>query len=176
LLVCAGTMLHELDRRLQYGPGMRVQRLVEAGFLIAAFFSGDVRFAYVPLGLAVLQTLSARLVPVALVVAAFIAAPREHRLGDLYFDFGGTRGACAVSVCVMATGIWLVRGGHAIVGWLLLAFPTASLVLAPTVGFCCGCAVYVAMREVLAKLGVAKRYANGACDIGIDRTEASGHQ
>ena len=55
-------MLHELDRRLQYGPGMRVHRLVEAGFLIAAFFSGDVRFAYVTLGLGVLQTVSARLV------------------------------------------------------------------------------------------------------------------
>lgn len=170
------TMFRELDRRLQYGPGMRLQRLVEAGFLIAAFFSGDVRFAYVTLGLAVLQTLSARLVPIALVIAAFSAAPREHRLSDLYFDLGGTRGACAVSVCVMATGTWLIRGGHGVAGWLLLALPTASFVLAPTVGFCCGCAVYVALREVLAKVGVAKRYANGACDIDIDRSEASGHQ
>ena len=144
--------------------------------MVTAFFSGDVRFAYVTLGLAVLQTVSARLVPVALGVALFSAAPREHRLSDLYFDLGGTRGACAVSVCVMGTGIWLVRAGHGIVGWLLLAFPTASFVLAPTVGFCCGCAVYVAMREVLAKLGVAKRYANGACDIDIGRTEASDHQ
>ena len=176
MLICGRGMFHELDRRLQYGPGMRVQRLVEAGFLIAAFFAGDVRLAYVALGLGVLQTVSARLVPVALVVAAFSAAPHEHRLSDLYFDLGGTRGSWAISVCVMASGIWLVRAGHGIVGWLLLAFPTASFVLAPTVGFCCGCAVYVAMREVLAKLGVAKRYANGACDIEIERTEASGHQ
>jgi len=170
------SMLRALDRRLQYGPGMRLQRLVEAGFLITAFFSGDVRFAYVTLGLSVLQTVSARLVPIALVVAAFRAAPREHRLSDLYFDLGGTRGACAISACVMATGMWLVRGGHEVVGWLLLAFPTASFVLAPTVGFCCGCAVYVALREVLAKLGVAKRYANGACDVDIDRAEAPDHQ
>ena len=35
------------DRELQYGPGMRVQRLAEAGFLVAAIFSQDVRFAYV---------------------------------------------------------------------------------------------------------------------------------
>jgi hypothetical protein len=176
LLLCDRAMLHEIDRRLQYGPGMRVQRLVEAGLLIAAFFSGDVRFVYVTLGLALLQTVSARLVPIALVVAAFRAAPREHRLSDLYFDLGGTRGACAVSACALVAGIWLVRAGHGIAGWLVLALPTASYVLTPTVGFCCGCAVYVAMREVLAKLGVAKRYANGACDIAIDRTEASDHQ
>lgn len=174
------TMLLELDRRLQYGPGMRAQRLVEAGLMIAAFFASDVRFAYVTLGLAVLQAVSARLVPIALVVAAFRAAPREHRLGDLYFDLGGTRGASAISVCVLAAGIWLVRGGHAALGWLLLALPTASFVLAPTVGFCCGCAIYVAIREILAKVGVAKRYANGSCDIDIDidigRAEAPDHQ
>src|SRR5439155_26556513 len=87
-------MSRDLDKRLQYGPGMRVQRLVEAAFLIATFFSGDIRLAYVTLGLTALQALSPRLVPVAVLVAAFVPPPREHRLGDLYFDFAGTRGAC----------------------------------------------------------------------------------
>ena len=53
---------------------------------------------------------------------------------------------------------------------------TISFVLAPTVGFCCGCAVYVGLRDVLVKLGAAKRYANGACDINIDGSEARRHQ
>src|SRR5437899_963431 len=80
-------MFRDLDKRLQYGPGMRVQRVVEAAFLIAAFFSGDIRLAYVTLGFTVLQALSPRLVPVAVLVAAFVPAPRAHKLGDLYFDF-----------------------------------------------------------------------------------------
>lgn len=125
-------MIAELDRRLQYGPGMRVQRMVEAALLIGTFFTGDLRLAYVVLASTVLQTLSPRFVPVALVVSAFVRSPAEHRLSDLYFDFAGTRGAC---------------------------------VLAPTVGFCCGCAVYVGMRELLVRAGIAKRYAHGACDI-----------
>jgi hypothetical protein len=33
------------DRELQYGPGMRVQRLTEAAFLVAALVAQDVRFA-----------------------------------------------------------------------------------------------------------------------------------
>src|SRR6185503_11097031 len=100
-------MLEDLDRRLQYGPGMRAQRLVEAGFLVAAFFTGDIRLAWVTLALTVLQSVSPRLVPVALGVAAFVPPPKAHRLGDLYFDLAGTRGACAISVLVQVAGIWL---------------------------------------------------------------------
>jgi hypothetical protein len=169
-------MLSELDQRLQYGPGMRAQRFVEAGFLIAAFFAGDIRLAYVTLGLTILQAISGRLVPVALAVAAFVPAPREHRLSDLYFDLKGTRGACAISVFVQAAGIWLVERPHPTAGYVILAVPTASFVLAPTVGFCCGCAVYVAMRDVLARFGISKRYADGACDIDIDGQETARHQ
>jgi hypothetical protein len=166
-------MLRELDRRLQYGPGMRVQRLVEAGCLIATFFTGDIRFAYVTLTLSVLQALSGRLVPVALVIAAFVPAPRDPRRSDLFFDLAGIRGASAISVFVQAGGLWLLRAGHEGLGYLILAVPTASFVLSPTVGFCCGCAFYVGVRELLVKLGVIKRYANGACDIDIDGSEAS---
>jgi len=169
-------MFDDLDRRLQYGPGMRAQRLVEAGFLVVAFFAGDLRFAYVTFGLIALQSLSPRIVPVALVVAMFAPPPKTHHLSDLYFDLAGTRGACAISVVVQGASIWLVRSGHGALGWLMLAFPTASFLLAPTVGFCCGCAIYVAGREVLARIGVAKRYANGASDIDVDTASARGRQ
>ena len=169
-------MLADLDKRLQYGPGMRAQRMVEAGLLIAAFFTGDLRFAYATLALTLLQAISPRLVPIALVVSAFVRPPEEHRLSDLYFDFAGTRGACAISVFVQAGGIWLVGSGHEVIGYTILTIPTASFLLAPTVGFCCGCAVYVGMRDLLARAGIAKRYANGACDIDIEWTTPSGRQ
>jgi hypothetical protein len=158
-------MLRALDKKLQYGPAMRVQRAVEALFIVGAFFTGDMRLAYVTLGFTVLQAISPRLVPVALVVSAFVREPKEHRLSDLYFDFGATRGACAISIFVQAGGIWLVKSGHEILGYLILTLPAGSFVLSPAVGFCCGCAVYVGLRELLARAGVVKRYANGACDI-----------
>jgi hypothetical protein len=169
-------MLRALDERLQYGPAMRVQRVAEAAFLVAAFFTGDVRWAYVTFAFTVLQAVSPRLVPVGLVVAALVPRRAEHALGDLYFDFAGTRGACAISVFVQAGGIALVRGGHPALGFLILAIPAASFVLAPSVGFCCGCAVYVGLRGLFARLGWVKRYANGACDVDVDRAKAAhGH-
>ena len=158
-------MFADLDRRLQYGPGMRVQRMVEALLLIATFFTGDVRPAYVAVVLTGLEALSPRLVPVALAVSAFVPPPQEHRLGDLYFDLAGSRGACAISVFVQSGAIWLVQSGHEVIGYLILAMPTASFVLSPTVGFCCGSSVYVGMRELLVRVGIAKRYAHGACDV-----------
>ncbi|MBI2376122.1 MAG: DUF4395 family protein [Deltaproteobacteria bacterium] len=169
-------MLRELDQRLQFGPGMRAERLTEAGFLIAAFFTEDVRYAYVPFVLSVLQAISGRFAPVALLVAALVPRRPERRLGDLYFDLGGTRGACAISALVQAIGIWLVHSNHDLIGFLTLTMPTASFVLSPTVGFCCGCALYVGMRNLLVKLGLTKRYANGACDINIEGTQAARHQ
>lgn len=169
-------MLAELDRRLQYGPGMRIQRMVEAMLLLGALFTGDLRWAYAVLVLTALQALSPRLVPVALAVSAFFPAPAKHRLGDLYFDLAGTRGACAISLFVQALGIGLVLAGHDVVGYAILAMPAASFVLSPTVGFCCGCSIYVGLRDLLAHAGVAKRYAHGACDIDIDGSKAPSHQ
>ena len=66
------------DRELQFGPGMRVQRLVEAGFIISALFTQDVRFVYVTFVLTVLQVLSPRWVPVAIVVARLAPFRGEH--------------------------------------------------------------------------------------------------
>ena len=168
-------MLRELDQRIQYGPGMRVQRVVEATFLIAAFFLGDIRLAYVTLASSLLQAISGRLVPVAWVVAAFVPAPQKYERSGIYFDLKGTQGASAIASCVLGTGIWLVQHGHPTAGFMLVALPTASLVIAPAVGFCCGCAIYIGLRDVLVRLGLSKRYAHGACDIDIDGEKTARH-
>lgn len=162
--------LAELDHRLQYGPGLRVQRLVEAGFLIAAFLWSDVRFAWVTLALTSLQALSPRLSLVAALVTFVRPAPGPPRLSDLYFDLDGSRGACAMSALVQATALWLVELGHTSLGFLLLTVPTASFVLSPTIGFCAGCAVYVGLREAGAKLGLVRRCVDGACDVEVDES------
>lgn len=164
-----GERLATLDHALQYGPGIRAQRLVEASFLVAAFFSGDVRLAYPTLALATLQAISPRLVPVAWGLAALMPL-REPRPTDLYFDLRGSQGACAASAVVMCTGIALVHAGSPAWGFLVLAMPTASFLLAPTVGFCTGCAVYVACRELGAWLGAVRRLPDGACDVVVGST------
>ena len=151
---------------------MRVQRSVEAAFVVAAIFTGDVRLAWVTFVLTALQVLSPRLVPVALAVASVVRPRQDHRLGDLYFDLTGSRGACTVSLVVQAVGLWLVHGGHIGWGMLALALPAASFVLAPTVGFCCGCAVYVLARDLLARLGMTTRCADGACDVDVGQESA----
>jgi hypothetical protein len=167
--------LAELDRRLQYGPGMRVQRLVEASFLLAVFLTGDVRPAFVTLALTALQALSGRLVPVAALVAVVHPGPEEHSVSDIYFDLQGTRGACAISLVVQAAGMGLYASGHTIAGGIVLAIPLSSFVLSPTVGFCCGCAVYVGLRELLARFGLAARFSDGICDVDV-RAEAPRRQ
>jgi hypothetical protein len=164
-----------IDRELQYGPGMRVQRLTEAGFMVAAIFMQDVRLAYVTFALTFLQVLSPRWVPVALAVARVVRFRGEHRIGDLYFDLGGTRGACALSVLVQAAGLSLVLAGWPTTGFIVLAVPTASFLIAPTLGFCAGCWFYVLGRDWLARHGWLKRGLDGSTDITVDG-ESPSHQ
>lgn len=164
------SLLDELDKRLQYGPAMRVQRGVEALFLGAAFFANDLRFAWVTFALTVLQAISPRLALVGVIVAAFKPAKAEHALGDLYFDLSGSRGACAISALVQGAGFWLAHVGHPAWGMLVLALPAASFLLAPTVGFCCGCACYVAARDGLVRLGILERFRNDSSDIDVGQT------
>lgn len=158
----------ELDRELQFGPGMRVQRLTEAAFLVAALFTQDVRFAYVTFGFGLLQTMSPRWAPVARLVARLVRFRGEHHIGDLYFDLAGSRGACAISVFVQAAGIGLVWAGHPTAGFMILAIPTASLLMVPTLGFCAGCWFYVLGRDWLARHGRLKRGFDDFDDIAID--------
>ncbi|HEY2929826.1 DUF4395 family protein [Piscinibacter sp.] len=158
-----------IDRELQFGPGLRVQRLTEAAFLLAALFMQDVRFAYVTFVLTVLQAMSPRWVPVARVVAWLVPFSGEHRIGDLYFDLRGSRGACAISVFVQAAGIGLVWAGHPTVGFVILTVPTASFLMAPTLGFCAGCWFYVLGRDWLVRRGWLRRSFDDCDDIAIDR-------
>ena len=168
--------LVEIDRRLQYGPGMRVQRVVEAAFLIAAFFANEPRFAWVTFASTVLQALSPRAVPVALAVAAFTRVPARHAASDLYFDLAGTRGACAISVLVQGAGLGLLHGGWATAGWFVLTIPTASFLLSPTIGFCAGCAMYVGLRELFARARVVERCPDGTCDVEVHDATAARRQ
>jgi hypothetical protein len=163
------------DRELQYGPGMRVQRLTEAAFLVAAIFSQDVRFAYVTFALTVLQVLSPRWVPIARMVARLVRFRGEHRIGDLYFDLDGIRGACALSVVVQGIGLGLVLAGWPTAGFIVLAVPTASFLIAPTLGFCAGCWFYVLGRDWLARHGWLKRGSDDFNDLTVDG-ESPRHQ
>jgi hypothetical protein len=163
--------IERVERAIQFGPAMRVQRLTEAAFLIAAIATQDVRFACVTLALSALQALSPRWVPVARLVARVVQVRDEHRIGDLYFDLGGIRGASAISVVVQAAGISLVWIGQPRAGFILLTLPTASLLMAPTLGFCCGCWFYVLGREWLARRGWLKEGFEDVRDIAIARDD-----
>jgi hypothetical protein len=163
------------DRELQFGPGMRVQRLTEAAFMVAAIFTQDVRLAYVTFAFTVLQALSPRWVPVAQLVARVVRFDGRHRIGDLYFDLGGVRGACAISVFVQGAGLALVWAGYPVAGFMILTIPTASFLISPTLGFCAGCWFYVLGRDWLARRGWQKRGFDDFNDLTVDG-ESPRHQ
>ena len=158
----------EIDRRLQLGPAMRVQRIVQAGLLLVTIFSGDFRLAYLALALTALEVIQPRLALVALVVALFKRAPNRHRLGDLYFDLGGSRGAAFIATVMQCIGLALATSRYDGVGRVVLAMPTASFLLSPTLGFCAGCWFYVVGRDVLARVGLVSSKIEGARDVSID--------
>lgn len=162
------SLIAEVDRRLQLGPAMRGQRIVEAMLLLATIFSGDLRFAYVALALTALQAVSPRLALVGLVIALFSRAPAHHKLGDLYFDLGGSRGACLISALMQSAALAVASSGHDAIGRVLLALPTASFLLLPTLGFCAGCWFYILGRDVLARVGLVPKNVEGACDVRLD--------
>jgi hypothetical protein len=157
----------DLDRALQFGPAMRVQRLTEAAFMVAAIFTQDIGFAYVTLLLTLLQALSPRWAPVAQIVARVVRVRSEHRIGDMYFDLGGIRGASATSVLGQGVGIALVWSGYEVAGFMLLAIPTASFLMAPTLGFCAGCWFYVLGRDCLVRCGWLRRDFDEYRDVPI---------
>lgn len=137
--------------------------------MIAAIFAQDVRFAYVTFFLTVLQALSPRWVPVARAVARVVPFRGVHRIGDLYFDLGGVRGASAISAVVQAAGIGLIWMDHVGAGFVVLTLPTASFLMAPTLGFCCGCWFYVLGRDWLCRRGWLKRGFDDLGDVAIAR-------
>ncbi len=165
--VAAPQQASDTERELRFGPGMRVQRLTEAAFLLAALFTQDLRFAYVTFAFSVLQAISPRWALIARLVARLVRFRGEHRIGDLYFDLRGSRGACAISVFAQAVGIGLVWAGHPTLGFIVLTIPTVSFLMAPTLGFCAGCWFYVLGRDWLAGPGWRKRGFDDFDDIAI---------
>lgn len=158
-------------RELQFGPGMRAERLTEAAFLIAAIFTQDVRVACVTFILTLLQVISPRWAPVAQIVARFARFRGQHRIGDMYFDLGGSRGACAISLVVQCACLALIAAGFPITGFVLLTVPTASFLIAPTLGFCAGCWFYVLGRDWLGRRGWLKGGFDDHHDIAVDGEE-----
>lgn len=138
-----------IEHEVQFGWAMRAQRLTEAAVLLLAFGLREPALVYVVFASLLLQVLSPRLVPFGWLVAFVKPTRASPALADLYFDLGGIRGASAISCVVFAFGLWLHAQGWEAAAWALWAAPAASLLLAPTVGFCAGCWFYVIGRELL---------------------------
>jgi hypothetical protein len=129
---------------------MRVQRAAEGLLLVASFVAGDLRPAYVAFGLLAVQAVVSPVAsPFALVYAALDRRIRPARLGDVYYDATGSRGAAAISCFVMAVAFLLIHLHVPLVGQLLLGAPCASCLLAATVGFCAGCGYFVLGRDLI---------------------------
>ena len=162
--------LANLRERLERGYGMRAQRLVEGGLIAASFLFDDVRPAQVAFGLLLAQAV---LTPIASPIAlGWLLVERRlpvNRLGNLYFDVSGSRGAAAISCIVMLIAYALGRAGLPTIGRALLGFPCASCILSATVGFCAGCGYYVLGRDLLARVGLVRRTPGGATDVDLER-------
>jgi hypothetical protein len=155
--------------RLERGYAMRAQRIVQGLLLSASFVFEDLRPAYLAFALIALEILSPLTSPVTLLWLAFDRRVPPNRLGNLYYDLAGSRGACAISCVVLATGFFLIRSsGFPAVGRILIAAPAASCLLSATVGFCAGCGHYVLGRDLLVRAGLLRGTPEGACDVEID--------
>jgi hypothetical protein len=158
-----------LRDRLERGYAMRVQRIVQGLLLAGSFVFDDLRPAYAAFALLVLEVLSPLCSPVTLLWLAFDRRVPPDRLGNLYYDAAGARGAAAISCVVLATAFALVRWSAVpVLGRVLIGAPAASCFLSATVGFCAGCGHYVVARDVLVRAGLLRGTPEGACDVDID--------
>jgi hypothetical protein len=147
---------------------MRAQRMTEGLLLAASFVFDDLRPAYVAFAFLALQIVSPMMSPVALLWMAVQRKLPADRLGNLYYDIAGTRGAAAVSCTVLGTAFALIHWAHLpTVGRVLIAAPCASCILAATVGFCAGCGHYVLGRDLLVRAGLIRGTPEGACDVDV---------
>ena len=155
--------------RLERGYSMRAQRIVQGLLLASSFVFDDLRPAYVAFGLIALEMISPLASPITLLWLAFDRRVPENRLGNLYYDTSGARGAAAISCVVLATAFALIRwSALPMVGRILIGAPAASCFLSATVGFCAGCGHYVLARDLLVRAGVLSGTPEGACDVEID--------
>ncbi len=158
-----------LRERLERGYAMRAQRIVQGLLLAASFVFDDLRPAYVAFGLLALEVISPFASPVALLWLVFDRRVPPNRLGNLYFDMAGARGAAAISCVALATAFAVIRWTDApMVGRILIGAPAASCFLAATVGFCAGCGYYAVGRDLLVRAGLLRGTPRGACDVELD--------
>jgi hypothetical protein len=154
--------------RLERGYGMRAQRTTEGLLLAATFVVGDLRPAWVVFAMVVLQAIAPIAAPIALVWQAIDRRIPPDRLGNLYFDRRGLRGAATLASLVLACALALTSWSSVPeLGRILLAVPTASALLASTVGFCAGCSHYAFGLDLLVRAGLARR-PEGACDVDVE--------
>jgi len=156
-----------IAQRIELGSGIRVQRALEAVLLLTAIFTSDVRLVWAGLVIFALQVVSPRLALFALAVALFRPSPKQSHISDIYNDFQGVRGSCAVSFVMLSLGLLLLHGGQPF-GWVFVACPTASCLLAPTVGFCAGCTCYVVARDLASRAKIVPQKMEGASDVDLE--------
>jgi hypothetical protein len=154
---------------LERGWGMRAQRVTEGLLLAASFMFDDLRPAYAAAAMLAMQAFAPRAVPVALAWLLFDRRVPPDRLGNLYYDANGVRGAAAISCLVLGAAFALIRWTtFSSIGRVLIAAPAASCILSATVGFCAGCGYYVIGRDLLVRAGVLGGAPEGACDVDIE--------
>ena len=142
---------------------------MEGLFLTASFVFDDLRPAYAAFALLALEVLSPLASPVTLLWLAFERRVPPDRLGNLYHDAAGARGAAAISCLVLTTAFALIHWtALPTLGRILIGAPAASCFLSATVGFCAGCGHYVLARDLLVRAGVLRGTPEGACDVEID--------
>jgi hypothetical protein len=155
--------------RLERGYAMRAQRIVEGLLLAASFVFDDLRPAHAAFGLLVLEVISPLASPVTLLWLVFERRVPPDRLGNLYYDTAGARGAAAISCLVLVVAFALIeRAGLPKLGRILIGAPAASCFLSATVGFCAGCGHYALARDLLVRVGLLSGTPEGACDVEID--------
>jgi hypothetical protein len=157
-----------LRERLERGHGMRAQRTIEGLLLAAAVFFDDLRPAYVACALLALQMVWPFASPIALLWSAIERRIPRDRLGNLYCDMSGNRGAAIISCVTLTVALVLVWWSSVpLVGRIFIAAEAASEILSATVGFCAGLGSYVLGRELLVRAGLVRRI-QGACDVDVD--------
>lgn len=156
---------------LERGYGMRAQRLAEGLLILATFLIDDLRPAGLAFGMLVVQAVVTPFAsPVALLWQLVERRLPPARLGDVYYDLSGSRGAAAISSGVMLAAFLLIGvAGPPTLGRILLAAPCASCILSATVGFCAGCGYYVLGRDLLVRTGLVRGIPEGATDVELER-------
>ncbi len=141
---------------------MRVEHGVEGLLILATLVFADLRPTCVASVLFALQVVSPYASPFAIVWTFLDRKQRPHRLGDIYYDMAGVRGASAIALVVSVLALLLIRAGVPVAGQLLLGAQCASCLLAATTGFCAGIGHYVLGRDL-----IVHRMPEGAADVQL---------